>query len=491
MALSACTADGSVRIVVDTPVAAELSPVDERLVTVAMTIEAEGMPPAVTTRPAAGHAEGLDLGQVPIADGVRLSLSALNGAGRLIGFGRSPQVDVRLGDDLEVTIRLRRPFGYVAGGSTLAVFDPTIDPGQAYLSSVGLSQGAPVAAVPSPDGNVVAVLVPGQLVLLSTSDHAALDDRTIPIEAGAVDLAISTDSQWIAMAHGGGVSLTHLGAALDGAGGAVFLPLGSAGAITSGSATAYALMGAALTDACGASSSVQPVDLASQTALDAIPLGFAARDIAVDPASGAIFLAVPCRSAVVRLDPGGKTPFDLLPVSNPTSVAVAAGRVWAIGHVDTSGGAHLILASAALDGSNPTLTDLDVPDERARAFEFQQLGQAAEVRIQADETWARDLAVLPDGSRVAILAFARYAADQSQEEFFPGTPIIPAILIETWEYQLLDVSGSQLQRMRTDCYIENANNGFLTDFSCTQSAGQDLAPQPFIPTHVGVLYGER
>src|SRR5687767_7523948 len=99
--LGACT-NGSVRIVVDTPEDPALDPADDRLATITLRAEVDGQEAVVNTRSADGRADGLDLGRVPLGQGVTLSLSAFGAAGQLIGYGRALPLDVELGADVDV-----------------------------------------------------------------------------------------------------------------------------------------------------------------------------------------------------------------------------------------------------------------------------------------------------------------------------------------------------------------------------------------------------
>lgn len=501
MGVTGCMQDGAVRIVVDAPSDLALSPLDERLASITLLIQADGQPLRVETRAAGDRSQPLSLGAVPIDDRVQLSLMGTNPAGRLLAYGRAAgPVDVRGGETVDVLIRLRRPFAYVSGGAQLAAFDPTLDRGQPYVSGVGVA--SPVSAAATPDGAELAVLSGGQLVLVDTATHQAVGYPTIPLEAGATDVVISPDSQWAIVAHGagGGVSLVNLPAARAGGGGVSFLPIGATGAVAVAGNTAYALVGVSQNDDCGAASNVQPIDLPSGVAGAAIPLGFAASDLAVDPAGSAIFLAAPCRGGglgggVIRVD-ALKTGAvnDLFDLPRPTSIAVSGGRVWAVGHADSPGAAHLVYASSGLDAAELVTVALGVPDERAHAREVDGAGQTVEARIFADKVRARDLAILPDGARLAVVIRAEYhgAGAMVVDPLFGPLLVIPAIDITTSEIELLDApTGAPLSRMRTECVIDWEHDAYLDDFECTQAPGQDLSAAAYTPTHVAVLYGDR
>lgn len=493
-ALAGCGDDlGAVRIRIETPSEPALSPVDGRVDSLTLVVEADGLPAESRTRSALDRAEGIDFGEVPIRDGVRLTLFASSAAGSVLGYGRAAPIDVGATETIEVPVRLRRPFTFVAGGGDLKAFDPTLEPGQTYVSAIGLA--SPTAVATTPDGAEVLAIAGGALVIASTADHRPLGFAALPLEPGATDLAVTSDSRWALVVHGagaGGVTVVDLGALRSGGMFSTFVPIPGADVVAVAGGLAWVLVDAATTDDCAGASSVVPIDVPVARSGVAIPLGTPARDLAVDARTGTLVVAVPCRDALSRFDVSGDTGTltDLLAVSDPTTVAISAGRAWTMGHVTAPGSARLILGSVGIDGAAPSTIELDIAEERARSNEFSSPGQSAEVRVTADLVVAYDLAVLPDQAHVAVLLGATYHSDQAGD--FLGTPIIPAIDIVTYEVQVLDVATAiPLQRMRTWCDISWADNAILFDFSCTNAPGQDQAQPPYIPAHVAALYGER
>jgi hypothetical protein len=491
---TACTQSGAVRIVIDAPSDPTLTPIDDRLAQLMLRIDADGMPERVETRAVIDRGASIDLGDVPVAPGVRIALGAENAAGVMLGFGQSAgPVDVKLGPTVDVPIRMRRPFAYVSGGAQLATFDPTLERTQPYAGGIALA-GAPLASAPTPDGADVVVILPGQLVMVSTATHQPEAWPAVPITGGATDVAISADSHYAIVAHDSGVTVVDLTTVPGGAAAPVFLAIGAVGAVSTAGDTGYALLATAPDDSCGdPPSTVQAIDLPSATMSTAVPVGAPARDLAADPIGGVV-LAIPCRGAVSRLDATGETGAlnDVLSVVAPTTVAESNGRLFAMGHTDASGGAHLSLVTSALDGSNAQTIDLPVPVERAESLDFAMPGQGADMRILADAVYAVDLAVLPDGARLAMIVAASFHGDQSGQVPLLGEPIIPAMDMSTWEVQLLDVSTAiPLLRMRTRCDLAWRHDSYLDAFACTQAEGQDQSASDWIPTHVSVLYGDR
>jgi hypothetical protein len=497
---AACGGGGEVRIIVDTPADPALDPLDSRVATVTLLVELDGEVRAETV--AAGDRDRpIELGDVPIVDGVRLSLQTATGGGRMIGFGRAPDpISVHATDVVEVPIRLRRPFAYVSGASQLRAFDTTLDQGQPY--QLALPVAGPAAVASTADGAHVAVLSGDTLSLLETATHASDPvAATAAVQPGGGDLTISRDSRWIGVSHrasnGRGVSIVDLAALRDGAASVTFFDLGGQAGVfldeERGIAWALIDMSESLFACAEALTQAVPIDLATLEAGAPIPLGRKVFDAAIDPATGDLFVALGCEGRVLRMDLASETPLeeDVLEVAGASTIAVAGGRVWTIGHVDGEGTGHLEIAHAALDGSGVTRLALPVAEERARADEFSEESQSAEVRIKADLVAAYDLAVLPDSSRIAVLVLSTYDSDPTGDFF--GSPIIPGLQMVTTEYQLLDAAtGTAFQRLRTHCSLTVLDpDAFLTDFSCTSTPGQDQSAEDFIAGNVAVLYGDR
>ena len=161
-----------------------------------------------------------------------------------------------------------------------------------------------------------------------------------------------------------------------------------------------------------------------------------------------------------------------------------------MGHVDGEF-AHLILASAQLDGSERTVLDLSTLEERAVATALVVAGQDGLVRMTADLASAFDMAVLPDGEHVAILVAAIYITEATGDAG-GGQPILPVVRMVTYEYQLIQLStGLAAQRLRTTCAISWDPGALLDDFDCAQAPGQDLSELDFIPSRLTSLFGSR
>jgi hypothetical protein len=180
---------------------------------------------------------------------------------------------------------------------------------------------------------------------------------------------------------------------------------------------------------------------------------------------------------------------------SPTNVTVAGSRVWGVGREATTD-AHLVLASVNADGSAASRLDLPLAQELAQSNDLTEPGQTAEVRLDADQADAYSLSVLPDGHNVTLLVHATYHADEVVRTISVlgnmfDQVIVPAMDMETYEYQLVDVTtGGATQRLRTSCAI-NWDEGvaLLDDWDCASAQGQVTSDEDFIARQATVLYG--
>jgi hypothetical protein len=498
LVLAACS-EGAVHVRVELPENATLSPLASGLAQLTLVAERDGEPAQTTTRllpamPVGAPAVGF--GDLGVGPGARVSLVGRTAAGRLVGFGRAAApLDVAPGDTVEIAIPLRRPFAYVAGGGRLGAFDTTVEPADPFATRIE-SVVDPVAVTVTPDGAEIVVVAQGALSLLFTGTHADRGSSPVPLMPGVTSVAVSPDSRRAVAVHAGaGVSLVDLAALRRGAAGATFIEIENAGAAALTTDTAYVLAEPSLpgpppdyVEQCGRPSRLVPVPLAGGEPRAPIILAGAARDLVATPDGQALLVAQPCQNVVNRVTTNGSSQIRVVSVPNPTDVAVAVGRVWAVGRTGEAGAVRLVLAAASLDGSSPSRLDFPLTQEVAQSTDLTEGGQFAEVRLGADRVDAVGLSVLPDGRHVALLVHGSYHGD---EVLRGGTTILPRMDLETYEYALMDVtSGVAAQRLRTSCEISwERNTALLDDWACAVLPGQDAVVDEFVPTQLAVTYG--
>ena len=502
--LAACS-EGAVHVRVEVPQNQALSPMQRDPARLTLTTERDGEPPQRETRdtPASPQEAPLNFGEITVGANARVSLLAEAASGRMVGFGRtSTPLEVAAGEVLDVTIRLRRPFAYVAGGPALGVFDTTVESGDPFASELaGVAQ--PTAVTVTPDGGDLLVAASGGLVLVSTSTHARTSAAPVTLRPGASSIAVSPDSRWAVVVHtpedeaDQGLSFIDLEALRrSSTATAAFVKLAGAGAVAVTADTAWALVDPSLpgpppifAEDCSRPSKLVAVPLASPMQPRApIVIAGAARDVAAAPDGLSLLVAQRCQNVVTRVAASGASQLRVFSVPNPNDVAVAGGRVWAVGATGEANAVRLVLSSASLDGSSPSRIDFPLTQELAESNDLAEDGQIAEVRLGADRLDAFALSVLPDGRNVALLVHGSYHADEVVRS---GTVLLPRLDLESYEYLLVDATtGIAAQRLRTSCSIEwEQGTALLDDWSCASLPGQETAEVPYIPRQAAVLYG--
>lgn len=446
---------------------------------------------------------GFSLGRLDEGE-VSLSIELLGSNGRLLGYGRAAdRVAVRSGDDVEVEIKVRRPLVYLSGHpDELATFDASEDVRSTITSGVSLGQVA-AATASSADGAEIFVVTEGNgsaaLTTLSTSTHQ-IGEVLASLPGGVGDLAVA-EAGFAAVAHrsdlagaGGGVTLIDLARPETPS----FLELGDTRRVVFDDqrGAAYALVRP--TVICQVNEQVDAEIVGLGISLDnetPAPLAWtgSAADVAVDPASGILYVADPCAGAVSALDPGStEGPVPVLDLPAASAVAIHDGMLTAAGNTPVDGGVALALVSLDLmtPGAEPVTLQLPALKERAVSVELDESGQSVEVVAGADAAAVVDMSVVPGTDRIALVSLAAFAINASVDS---GFEVTPDMLLTAWEYQVVDASGALVQRVRTQCdlEVEIDPNTIFTEWGCGQADNQTVPAVEFEPRTLNVLFGSR
>lgn len=495
--------EGGLTIRLDLPEEPSLSPISGQAVTeVALVVRgADGRSQRLSRT--GDSRDGLSLGR--LAEGeVSLSVELLGSTGRLLGYGRAPEpVAVRSGADVEVAINVRRPLVYLSGHpDELAIFDASEDARGAITGGVSLGQVAAATAT-SADGAEIFVATEGAsgaaITTLSTSTHQ-LSEPLASIAGRVGDLAISS-AGFAAIAHrsdvagaGGGVTLVDLARPET----PTHLELGDTRRVIVDDqrGAIYALVRP--TVICVPAEPVEAEIVALAISLDnetPAPLSWtgSAADIALDPATGLLYVADPCAGTISSLDPqGSAAPVPVLDLPAASAVAIHEGMLIAAGNTQSTGGVALALVSLDLGtpGAEPVITELPALKERAVSGELDEGGQSVEVVAGADAAAVVDMAAVPGTDRIALVSLAAFAIAASVDS---GFEVTPDMLLTAWEYQVVDATGALVQRVRTRCELEveiDANTIF-TVWDCGQADNQSVPAVEFEPRTLNVLFGSR
>lgn len=490
-ALTGCQAEGSVRIVIDEPEVVALSPLDDRLATVALTVETPGAPSQVFGGSAAAR-EPLPLGDFRVGDGATFQLEGRALGGRLVGYGRVLEpTDISATDETVIHIPFRRPYAYVATGDALVAFNTAVDTADGFELTAWTSPQT-TAVAPTPDGLDVLVASNGKVLLLDTSTHTPHGGEA---SAGDVaDMVISPDGHHAALLHTAspsGVTIVDLDALRAGSRdeASFFVPVENATGLDISDARAWVL---ASDDrvSCALDSTLRGVAFVDGVGLDPPkPLGGCATAIDVSSDGLKVAVAIRERGLVVRSLEEDTVPEVEVALNAPTAVTIAAGRAFAVGAIDGVEGTGLVIASVGLDGGGPVMLELP-PDEIAPTYDLAtEAGQTVQLsrRLAADELDALDVSALPDGSAIAVWTTTKFhgAAETVAIPTTGGDVLVDldTVDVSTAEYLLLDArEGIPIQGARTSCRLSDPSPerdcGVTTQARFTAQGG-------------AILYGDR
>lgn len=448
---------------------------------------------------------GLDLGRLGEGE-VELAVELLNSNGRLLGYGKAPDlVEVRSGKDVEVDINVRRPLVYLSGHpAELATFDASEDVSSAITTGVELGQVAAATAC-SRDGSEIFVVTQSassaELTTLSTSTHQ-LGGAIASVNPRVGDLAVSRRG-FAAVAHrsdatnaGGGVTLVDLSQPDSPS----FFGLGDTRRIVFDDVdgTAWALVNP--TVICPgpgdpAPPQAQLVALAqtlTQESPSTVTHQGTAADLAIEPKSQTLYIADPCAGAVLALAPGASDFETILDLPAASAVAIHDGMLTAAGNTAVDGGVAIALVTLDLmmAGAEPVVIELPALKERAVSRDLDESGQSVEVVAGADDAAVVDMAVVPGTDRIALVSLALFNIEATIDSGFEVTPDMQLL---TWEYQVVDSGGAVVQRVRTRCdlEVEIDINTIFTEWECGRGDNQAVAAVEFEPLTLNVLFGSR
>ena len=251
----------------------------------------------------------LEVGTVPVGAPFDLRLAGRSSSGLMVGLGQVLDLTVSDSETTRVSIKFRKPLGYVTGQNQVQTLDAVAtSSGRLELSPVAVSGGSGVASMRN--GVILLVTSGKSLVPVRTSDHVKLAPVKLTSKGSCV--GVSRDNRRALICHPqaktvGLVDLANIGTAH-----AHEVPLAVPGpaskvVFSRDRATALVLLSAkSHRTACSAAavSKLVEVDLATGKVSAASGLGAPVADIALDPRDEGLLTVLPCANKL-RLSRGG------------------------------------------------------------------------------------------------------------------------------------------------------------------------------------------
>jgi hypothetical protein len=364
---------------------------------------------------------------------------------------------------------------------------------------VAVSGGATTVAAAGAD--VWAIAGSGKAVRISGSTHSP-DGASVNLPSGVRDAVASVDGRWLVAAVSGGLAIadTTSGQVTNVAvqGGVDRVAIG---ATSDGGVRVVGLSHRVTPSMCPGTSQLAIVQLGDTLgALQMASPQVALADIAGSESDADVVGVDPCKNALDRLTASGEitSATTIATVPAPTVAAMFGDHAWALGSVpgmnDTTGvtisAGYPVLVDAAVDGSSSTRNNLAPVLQSAHGFDQDGNDLILSRDMNATTVNPDDLVVVPPGDQVAIVYDAHYSAPELDQGL---TPVIPMMMADTFEYELLDATGGALvQRMLASCNLQYNGTGVaVPNWRCEPAAGATWAQNQFTPGALAVLYGGR
>ena len=250
----------------------------------------------------------LAVGTVPVDSPFDLRLAGRSASGLMVGLGQVLDLTVSDSEITRVSIKFRKPLGYVTGQNQVLTLDAAATTsGQLELNPVQVSGGTGVAAMRN--GVVMLVTSGASLIPIRTADHVRL--TPIKLSSSGSCVGVSRDNRRALICHPaaktvGVVDLAAIGTAQAKESTLKVTGTPSKVVFSRDKRRALVLMDAkSHRTACpGGNSSVVEVDLLSGKTQPAKSLGAPIADIALDPRDESLLLVLPCQNKL-RMSRGG------------------------------------------------------------------------------------------------------------------------------------------------------------------------------------------
>jgi len=527
-----CKDDGQLVLELDLPASnAGLDPMeDERLDHFTLTVhDAAGGVETINTVPYEPGRRSLDIGQVPVGALGDLRLVGYSATNQVLAWAETGALTTRQSSAVSVSLALRKPFTYIAGGGEIVGFDTARSEVDTVATTIPLGGGVSTDIAATPDGRFLLVSVAGfenppavapSLKLYTTAAHQP--GKEIPLAFKPGHISLSPDGAWAVVAqyreegedaqHVAVVDMQRALNAADPSTAARIVNMQNASRVAFVTDRSGEPLAVILRDQLDASldcedpardSQLSTIRLSDGTLVDtADTLGMKIRDITSDPADHRVFVADTCsdRVAVFDVDDQSVTGFPWT-ITRPYSLIVSDRRLY-VGGLHTTPGATEEAARIEVtvfdpwdDLSNANVRTLSVPFP-SEAVVVVTLGNDPGVRLLVDivpqDVRVYRLSVPPGENRLSALVRAEYHASSFQIQGESVTLTIPALDITSESYIGLDSGSAAIRRRyRAYCiaYAQNPAPDPPTPLFCKPLDPHEQHEDEFRPRGATSIYG--
>lgn len=468
------------------------------------------------------------IGEVPVGSVGSVTLVGYSATNQVLAWAESGPLTIRDSGEVVADLPIRKPFTYIAGGSSILGFDTTLTGAEDDTLGLAPTQGITTDVASTPDGRFLLVsvgdpisavpAVSPSLQLVSTATHTP--GRGIPLSFIPGALSLSPDGRWAVVAQyqppgvldqATQVAVIDVEAALAGSTNAAkTLNMANAGRVAfvrdRTGADLAVILRAALgpTDTCATATrnaTLSTINLEDGLLKgDPVDLGDFARDLASNPADHRAYVALPCSNRIVSFDVNENAvegaPWTL---PAPSSVQLSGSTLW-VGSdqsVQPGTGVPAPMTIHRIDPytdpqTEPARMDISFPSEAV------VLGAAvgAQILVEAIPYWVSvyRLSVPPGGTSLSALVVAGYHADSVSFTDGMSTWHTNPVDLVSASYVGVDTGAQDIRRrFRSRCYAipQGASPDDPNDWLPCRGLPTNQQPQQgdFFPRGATSIYG--
>ncbi len=515
-----CKSKGSVTVNLELPAAQELNPMaDPRLASFGLILsDADGNVQKINTVPHEPDTRQLDIGELPVGSFDRLTLVGYSDTNQVLAYGESSALTVAAWDDLFVSLPLRKPYTYIAGGTSVGVFDTTQSHSGDVVSPIELnSPGLSSAAVATtPDGRYMLAAVgnpnapgPANLLVFNTGQHT--EAYRVPLNHSPDYLSVSPDGHWaiLSATDASMITVVDMAQVFDG----VDPVLATRDIVFAAPRQAAFVRGSdggdravilrdplAIYERCDASStrsSLSVIDLPDGTLLNTTNFDRALADIASRPGDPRVFVADPCPAQISAFHTETYATESLATAQVPRSLIATRDTLW-IGSWDESAdvgttAARIVIYKMDLTTlvANPVISTPFLQEGYVLKWDDANSSKVV-LRANPRQVSVYHLSVPPGSSRVSALVFAEYYGDYRNDPITLVVPNISEVQYNSFSYVGLDTSSGEIRRRyRGLCWAIIDRD--VDDLYCCEDLELYEGPRcnegAFLPTGATSLFG--
>lgn len=491
---------------------------DPRLASFSLIVsDTDGNVQKINTVPYAPGIRQMDIGELPVGDIGRLTLVGYSDTNQVLAYGETNGVAVGAWDDILVSLPLRKPYTYIAGGPAVSVFDTTQAHSADVVSPIDInSPGQTTTAVATtPDGRYVLAAVAdpvtpsaSNLLIFNTGQHT--EAYRVPLNYSPDFLSVSHDGHWAILSATDAsritvVDLDDVFADVDPASTTqdiVFAAPKAAAFVKSadGRDLAVVLQNSLLKgeDCLQAAlpSTLSVIDLPDGNLLNSTFFDTTLADVVSRPGDSRVYAAEPCQQRVATFDTNTYQVSTLVGVQLPTSLIVKDDTLW-IGREEVFQPASPSTARILIDKVD--LNTLEYTPVVATPFlqeglvvrEGNDMG-ASRVVLRANPLIVQvyHLSIPPGSTRISALIWVHYFGAYVPPLDTPDGDL-SSVIYQSHSYVGLDTNTGEIRR-RFRAFCLAAKNDDFVHLKCCEELEPFEAPpcaQVFIPEVATSLFG--